>query len=385
MDLKSLLDELQTLQNEIVDLISNISEKDIKKQFHPDLSPLGWHLGHCVFIELYWIREQCLQNTIEDALKSLYFPELSHKPSRGTVLPEKKELLDWARHIQAENRELIKTLSASKKQYDLLKNNFLIHFLIQHYSQHIETMYMVLTERQQTQTSLIAKVYNVQHNIVDSEFKSIKTGLYKVGSNDSERTYDNERSLHSVVLDQFSISSLPVNNKEYKQFINEDGYSNKDFWSNQGWSWINKTQYKYPHHWHKPDGGTNYFGVNHDGPYSLENNQPVLGLSYYEAEAYANWKGARLPHEYEWEVAALNNQLQQVGLVWEWCSNTFFPYKDFKSYPYDGYSVPYFDNKHYVLRGGSRYTKIRVKRFTFRNYYTADKRHIFAGVRLVQD
>lgn len=381
--LESLLNELQLLQNEVIDIVSDIAEEDYDKQFHPDLSPIGWHLGHCIFIELYWIRERCLQQSVEDSIKSLYIPEMSYKPSRGAGLPEKTVLLEWAQQKQSENYELLTSLLTSKNNMALLENNFLIYFLIQHYSQHIETMCMILTERQRqlVHTNLCIAIY--QQQTVIAEFNHIEAGIYNVGSNNRQHCYDNEQPMHSIELKQFNISRLPVSNKEYKQFVNEEGYSNKDFWSDQGWSWINNMQFKCPHHWYKSDD-TNYYGVDHHGSYSLEDNQPVHGLSYYEAEAYANWKGARLPHEHEWEVAALNNQLQQSGLVWEWCSNTFFPYNHFKSYPYDGYSVPYFDGKHHVLRGGSRYTKERIKRPSFRNYYTADKRHIFAGLRLIQ-
>ena len=381
--MKELLNELQLLQNEVVNIVSQIPEEHYNKQFHTDLSPLGWHLGHCIFIELYWIREQCLHDPVDDSLKSLYFPELSYKPSRGTVLPEKTELLAWAGQTQSKNRDLLEPLLSDKNKNALLENNFILHFLIQHYSQHIETMHMVLTERQiQLDPVNISIDKKEKQSTISSEFKQIEARLYEVGSNNKELSYDNERPLLSIELKQFSISSLPVSNREYKQFMEDDGYSKKGYWSEKGWAWINENQFKHPHHWRSDN--SNYYGINHNGAFMIDDKQPVYGLSFYEAEAYANWKGGRLPHEHEWEIAASNNYLQQTGLVWEWCSNTFHPYNDFKAYPYKGYSVPYFDDEHYVLRGGSRYTKARIKRPSFRNYYTADKRHIFAGLRLVE-
>jgi iron(II)-dependent oxidoreductase len=381
--MKELFNELEGLQNEVLNLVRAVSEDNYHQQFHPDLSPIGWHLGHCVYTESYWIREALLgKETIDNSLKSLYVPELSDKACRGSVLPEKDKLLAWAKLNQTENCELLETAINKKNVHHLLENDFLLHFLIQHYSQHIETMFMVLSEMQLQQISDVAFNSNQQHKLLTNEFKPVKAGSYDVGSNRKELSYDNERPLHSITLNKFSISSLPVSNNDFFQFIKNNGYSIKDYWTEEGWAWLKLNQFKQPHHWRNIQNERSFYGVDHNGAYALNDEQPVHGLSYFEAEAYANWKGTRLPHEHEWEVAAVNNYLQQTGLVWEWCSNTFHPYENFQPYPYHGYSVPYFDSNHYVLRGGSRYSKDRIKRASFRNYYTADKRHIFAGLRL---
>jgi len=382
--MKELLEELHALQNEVVNIVSSIPEKNHQQQFHPDLSPIGWHLGHCVYTESYWIREQLLgQQAIDDSLKSLYVPELSHKPSRSSALPEKTELLYWAKQHQAENRDLLVSEILKKNSHHLLEKNYLIHFLIQHYSQHIETIHMVLTEMQlQLLNTEFATVKKLMPKKLIPKTQTIAADTYNIGSNKKELAYDNEQPAHSVRLNSFKISTRPVSNGEYLQFISDGGYTAKECWSNEGWQWINATQYKHPHHW-RLDKNSIYYGVDHNGVYSLEENDPVYGLSYYEAEAFAKWNGARLPHEHEWEAAATNNCLEQSSLTWEWCNNTFYPYKNFSAYPYEGYSVPYFDGEHYVLRGASKYSKERIKRVSFRNYYNADKRHIFAGVRLV--
>ncbi len=384
--MKELLEELQALQSEVVKLVSSIPEENYHQQFHPDLSPIGWHLGHCVYAETYWIREQLTgQQTMDDSLKSLYVPELSHKPSRSSALPNKTEILEWIQKTQSQNRDLLESEILKNTSHHLLEKDYLIHFLIQHYSQHIETMYMVLTEMQLQQLNTeFSNTKKLNPSKLTPKTKSIETGTYNIGSDKKELVYDNEQPEHSVKLNNFKISTLPVSNSEYLQFINDAGYTAKECWSNEGWLWINATQYKHPHHW-LLDNNSNYYGVDHNGAYSLEENNPVYGLSYYEAEAFAKWNGARLLHEHEWEVAAIKNCLEQSSLVWEWCNNNLYPYKDFSAYPYEGYSVPYFDKKYYVLRGGSKYSKKRIKRSSFRNYYTADKRHIFAGVRLAYD
>jgi ergothioneine biosynthesis protein EgtB len=384
--MKELFEELKQYQEEAIRIVNSVSQKDYFQQFHPDLSPIGWHLGHCAYIESYWIREQLLgKQAIEETLKLLYVPELSHKQSRGSALPDKNKMLEWVKVTHADNRELLKSAIINNVEHHLLENNYLLYFLNQHYSQHIETMHLALTEMQlQYSNSQFTNTKKLNPIKPMPKSKIIETDIYGIGINQKERAYDNEQPAHSQQLNQFKISTYPVSNSEYLQFINEDGYSEKQHWSDEGWQWISQSKHQHPHHW-RLQKNEDYYGVNHNGPYTLEEDHPVHGLSYYEAQAYANWVGARLPHEYEWEVATIKNSLEQSKLVWEWCANTFHPYKDFSAYPYEGYSAPYFDGKHYVLRGGSIYTKEQIKRPSFRNYYTADKRHMVAGLRLVYD
>lgn len=384
--MKDLIKTLHVLQNEVLDIVSAVTEEDYHQQFHPDLSPLGWHLGHCIYIESYWIKEQLFgTQIIDDSLKSLYIPELSIKQKRSASLPAKREMLEWASAIQAENRALLNSVSSNNDSHRLLKNNYIFHFLIQHYSQHIETMAMVLTEMQLHNPD-ISFIPPKKLNLDDSQIGSITIGAdtYQIGVDDHDFPYDNEHPAHCVELNSFNIAALPVNNSDYLKFMGDDAYSRKDFWSSAGWRWRNNNKVTHPYHWRLHQDNA-WYGINHTGPFALEAQHPIHGLSYYEAEAYANWAGGRLPHEYEWEVAHTKQHLQQTSVVWEWCKNTFHPYPGFSHYPYEGYSVPYFDGNHYVLKGGSAYTKEFITRPSFRNYYTPDKRHIFAGLRLVYE
>ncbi len=384
--MSNLLATFRLLQNEAFDIVSAVTEDHYHKQFHLDLSPIGWHLGHCVFTESYWIKEQLLEKDIvDDSLRSLYVPELSVKQSRGTALPKRNQMLAWATDTQSENYSLLELAITQLTSHKLLTNDYLIHFLIQHYSQHIETMMMVLTAIQiQCDHTEFTPSMILESNQQQKEYITVESSTYTIGLEENNLPYDNEHPSHSVELDSFKIASLPVSNGEYLSFMNSAAYSTKEIWSDMGWEWFSNNKPDHPYHWQEHKNGS-WYGIDHQGPYSLDEQQAVYGLNHFEAAAYARWAGGRLPHEYEWEAAAKDYQLERIGFVWEWCGNEFHPYDDFSPYPYAGYSAPYFDSQHFVSKGGNRYTKEHIKRASFRNYYQADKRHIFAGCRLVYD
>jgi iron(II)-dependent oxidoreductase len=175
-----------------------------------------------------------------------------------------------------------------------------------------------------------------------------------------------------------------VSNAEYLAFMEDGGYRRQALWSDAGWQWRARLSRPQPEHWCR-DAAGDWLQLTPGDALPLPADGSLIGSSYFEAEAYATWAGGRLPHEYEWEAAAAQGLLQGVGTVWEWCGNRFHPYPGFRAFPYEGYSVPWFDGGHHVLRGGSSYTQPCLRRATFRNFYTADKRHIFAGCRVAFD
>ncbi|MGI9229158.1 MAG: SUMF1/EgtB/PvdO family nonheme iron enzyme [Gammaproteobacteria bacterium] len=378
---KQLLADLGVHQTQLLQLLQPLPAGDCYTQYHTDLSPLAWHLGHCVYTELYWVQEVVSGNTtIDDALKSLYIPELSAKAVRGQSLPPHAELIDWAATEQARCREQLATLNWDKPQQRLLQDHYLLHFLSQHYAQHIETTRLILIQRalntadKKPATPLTAQA-------LKRDTAQIPAGEYTIGYTGNGFHYDNEAPAFTTQLQAYDIATDVVSHGEYLGFVLDGGYVNSALWTNDGWQWCQQQAIQAPMHWQQDKAG-DWCAIALFPDETISDSDALFGISRHEAAAFARWAGARLPHEYEWETACRNNKLTDAGQCWEWCDNTFHPYAGFSAYPYDGYSLPWFDGEHYVLRGHSRHSMDCVKRPSFRNYYAPDKRHIHAGLRL---
>lgn len=385
MNADELLTQLHTHQNLLLQTARQCQDPDYKTQYHPDLSPIGWHLGHCVYTEIYWIREILMGDDEESAaLKAFYTPELSPKPRRGNGLLAHDVLCTWAERTQQQDRTLLSSLMQDNVAHVLMQNNYLMHFLVQHYAQHYETIKLILAQQQLHNRQQFTVASSLQAQTPTHATCSVNSGEYSIGTQQGISPYDNEQPAFSTTLAAFHITTEPVSNAEFLAFMQAGAYQAKEFWSDAGWDWCTRQSARHPDHWRSNQQGL-WYGHEANGPYQLASTAPVYGINYYEACAYASWAGARLPHEYEWEIAHAKGILKSSGQVWEWCANNFHPYAGFRAFPYDGYSMPYFDDKHFSLRGGSCYTQATIKRLTFRNYYQADKRHIHAGIRLVFD
>jgi iron(II)-dependent oxidoreductase len=376
------LHQLSAIQNLLLALVEGQDDNVCRSQYHPDLSPLGWHLGHCVYTETYWLQEVVAGDHTHSAPQlTLYTPALTPRPQRGPQLPPRDALLDWAAGLQSDN--LMRLANAALPQnHALLANDYLPLFLLQHHAQHYETMLMVLTQR-----ALRADYpdYRVRAPLVAAQdhgaLRTVPAGHFRIGGA-APLSYDNELPPQHAELGEFRIAAQPLSNGEYLAFMQAGGYGDTRLWSKDGWAWRQQHNANHPDHWRLDADGA-WYGIGLNGPYELTAAAPVHGINHYEASACAAWAGARLPHEYQWEAAHRSRQLDDVGRVWEWCANSFHPYNGFNAFPYEGYSTPWFDGTHYSLRGGSLHTRPELRRASFRNFYTAEKRHIFAGLRLV--
>lgn len=376
-------------------LFRDVDEEDFCRQIHPDFSPLGWHLGHIGVTESFWILQQCKKEpTLSAFYDSFFTPTDNPKPNR-VHLPPRQEILAYLELVRTRLLSFLHDVDLSA-DHPLLKDGGIFSMLLQHEEQHNETILIIRqllaadqykknsTEKRLDGNAAIDAAALPHELQLQRETVIVPAGAFFMGSNDSAQTLDNERPGHDVAVAMFAIDQFPVSNADFLHFIAANGYHSPTWWSTEGWQWRMRYEVEKPLYWRQCIDGS-WLEVGQAGCLPLDRQQPVRSVSWYEADAYARFVEKRLPTEAEWEKAAALGVLQRLGQVWEWTSDWFAPYPGFSAHPYDGYSTPYFDNQHKVLRGGSWATRSHVRRVTFRNWYHPWVREIFAGVRCAQD
>ncbi len=214
----------------------------------------------------------------------------------------------------------------------------------------------------------------------ESKMIAFEEGIYEIGYSGGDFCFDNERNRHKVYLNEFTISSGLITNAEYLSFINDGGYSNFAHWHAEGWDWVKSNQIKTPMYWHLING--EWFNYTFNGLKPLVLQQAVSHVSYYEAYAFASWKGMRLPTEFEWEAAA---GFLDWGKRWEWTESAYLPYPGFSKAPgaIGEYNGKFMVNQK-VLRGASEASAPGHSRVSYRNFFHPHLRWQFTGIRLAE-
>ncbi len=362
------IERWRELQKALVDTAGSLPEEHFRGQARPGLSPPGWHLEHCVFVECLWIREKLRgDDRITRELTPRSLPEISPKKERGKKIPSPEKLTSWAMETFAQNVEMFLEVRAPNGESEFLGEDRLLHFLISHHAQHLETV----------RTACVA-FKHMQNGTVDFCFRPVRKNKARrvvrrsgeVGGHGPGFFHDNELPRHGIQLPEVWLAEFPVSNAEWWRFVDAGSYEDPTWWSPAGNRWRKAMGEDRAWSWKEKD---------------VDVNAPVHGVTRHEAGAFANWAGGRLPHEYEWETAHEENLLGEVGSVWEWCANPFHPYPGFRPFPYREYSVPWFDGEHFVLKGGSILSEPEVRRSSFRNYFPANTDFITTGLRLAFD
>jgi len=290
--------------------------------------------------------------------------------------PSVREIYDYRKYVT----DAVVHFLATNPIEEVLK---LIEVGINHEEQHQELfVYDIkyILGNQPTFPKYAGNLFIPKMESAPNEFIKINAGVYEIGHNGTEFCFDNELGRHKVYIADFEIASNLITNAEFIEFINAGGYTNFNYWHDEGWQWINNNKINAPLYWYSIEGEWHTYTF--DGLQKLNLQEPVIHLSYFEAWAYAEWKKMRLPTEAEWEIAA---DKLNWGQVWEWTNSAYLAYPGFSKAPgaLGEYNGKFMINT-MVLRGGSVATPDGHSRKTYRNFFHPNMRWQYCGIRLVK-
>ncbi|MEZ4462729.1 MAG: ergothioneine biosynthesis protein EgtB [bacterium] len=371
-----------------------VQTEDMLLQTMPDVSPMRWHLAHTTWFFDTFVLDGKTREPGWDFLFNSYYngagPQFP-RDKRGTQSrPTVAQITQWRRRVDA----------AVLESLDDPSTHALVEVGTHHEQQHQELM---LTDLKHVLFSNpLGPAYRSEGHppsatVKPAQWLTFDGQVTHIGHNQDRFAFDNESPRHRVFVEPFEIMSRPVSNREFLEFVEDDGYRRAELWFAEGWTTVQTAPWTQPLYWRKEDAGWQEWTL--AGWQPLDLDAPVSHISLFEADAYAHWSKARLPTEFEWELAlggAVASQPPRlrpgatqnafgVGDVWEWTSSAFGPYPGFK--PWDGtlgeYNGKFMVNQ-YVLRGGSCVTPADHIRGTYRNFFPAHARWQFTGVRLAR-
>jgi iron(II)-dependent oxidoreductase len=404
-------------------LLDPVDDERLHKQHNRLMSPLVWDAGHVgVYEELWLVLNTTGSAAINEARMHLYDAFDNPRWTRGDLpLMRRDEVTPYRDAVRKRALDILDEVDLDGDD-PLLSHGYVYELVIQHENQHDETLLQAL---QMLPGGYLPQLPppRAARPAPSSEVVFIEAGRYPVGT-DSHEPYDNESPQHEVELGAFAIDRFPVTCGQYREFMEDGGYSRRELWSEAGRAWLKENPgVASPSYWTRDGDGWMRDRFGHIEAVQWE--QPVMHVCFHEAEAYCRWAGRRLPTEFEWEVAASFepgcggkhryrwgetppdsehanvDQLnfgpaavgaypagasalgceQMLGDVYEWTSSDFLAYPGYQSFPYPQYSEVFFGGDYKVLRGASWATRPHVARNTFRNWDHPIRRHIFAGFR----
>ncbi|WP_435624752.1 ergothioneine biosynthesis protein EgtB [Flagellimonas sp.] len=350
-----------------------------------DVSPPKWHLGHTTwFFEEFILKPHATGYVQFDEDFSFVFNSYYEtvgkrvvRSDRGNLSrPSVKKVYEYRTYVT----EGIKNFFSENQNENL---NDLLEIGIHHEKQHQE---LLLTDIKYIlgNNPLLPAYTDTFHDHPEEsheqDWVEVQAGIYEIGHDSDEFCYDNELGRHQVYLQNYEISNKLVTNQEYIQFIEAGGYDRFDLWHAEGWDWVQQNKVSSPLYWHQIDGAWYHYNAN--GLEKVHLSTPVTHISYFEAFAFAQWKGYRLPTEFEWEAA---QSFFPWGKRWEWTESAYLPYPNYKKA--DGALGEYngkFMVSQKVLRGGSVATPEKHTRYTYRNFFHPHLRWQFTGIRLAR-
>ena len=387
-------------------LASRLSPEDQTPQSMPDASPTKWHRAHTS-----WFFEEFILGPRDDYavfdptyryLFNSYYEAVGARhprPKRGLVT--RPGVADIGRY-----REYVETAVATRLDAGAFTERELelTELGCHHEQQHQELILMDakhLLAGHPFDPVYVDRPVEPDVDVPAQGWRRVAGGLVEVGHAGDGFAFDNEGPRHQVFLPPFEIADRAVTNSDWLAFMADDGYRRPELWLSDGWIRVQAESWEAPLYWREDDDGWTTFTLSGRRP--VRGAEPVCHVSFYEADAFARWAGARLPTEQEWEVAAgavadRRGQLldparchpgaagsAMIGDVWEWTASAYLPYPGFK--PAAGavgeYNGKFMCDQH-VLRGASAVTPAGHERLTYRNFFPAHARWAFSGLRLAR-
>ncbi len=415
---RDLLQRFQQVRNFTSQLCSELAPEDCVVQSMPDVSPAKWHMAHTTwFFETFVIKKWVpgyqpevpeyayLFNSYYNAAGDMHRRDLRGLISRPTVQETHRYRASVDSHIEHLLAEPDENLLAELEPLLILG----LHHEQQHQELLVTDIKHVLSQNPLFPVFRAGKIAAASGAPGALDFVEFDETIVRIGHEGSGFSYDNEGPRHRALLGPYSLASRPITNGEYAEFIESGGYARAEYWLALGWTTVNEQRWSAPLYWTKKEGQWWNFTLSGFRPVNFL--EPVTHVSYFEADAYANWAGARLPTEFEWEHAATSCPVegnfvddqtfhpqpdaagpgsgtlrQMFGDVWEWTRSSYSPYPGYRAAPgaLGEYNGKFMCNQ-YVLRGGSCATSRSHIRTTYRNFFQPEKRWQFTGIRLARD
>ena len=409
-DLSALAARFRAVRALSVALVAPLSDADATAQSMDDASPAKWHLAHTTwFLETFVLRDFVRGYTLYDArfpfLFNSYYEAEGQRHARGrrgmVTRPSLDEVVAYRAHVDAAVLAALPDVPQAARD--------LVALGCHHEEQHQELLVTDILHLM-AQNPVEPAIWPAARKVPVAMPGPVgwiegARGLAEIGCGGPDFTFDCEGPRHQVLLAPHALADRTVTNGEWAAFVADGGYTDPRHWLSDGWAWVRAEGIVAPLYWEQGERGWTRFGL--DGRRAIDPAAPVTHVSFYEADAYASWAGARLPTEAEWEVAAAHhdpaggNQLDRAapveprpssdgpaffGDVWEWTGSAYRPYPGFK--PVEGAVGEYngkFMSGQCVLRGGSCATPRGHVRASYRNFFYPHQRWQFTGVRLAKD
>jgi ergothioneine biosynthesis protein EgtB len=385
----TLPDVYKSLRSRTELICEGLLPEDFVVQPVADVSPPKWHLGHTTwffetFVLLPHLPGYQVFNQQYNYVFNSYYESVGARvirTDRGNLSrPSVDDIMAYRAYVDI---GMQKILSDEPGLDDHLRSTIILGF--NHEEQHQELLIADIKYILGNNPLMPAYPTYYSHpqlpEFADEHWITVNEGVYEIGALKDQFCFDNELGRHKVYLEPYQIRNELVSNGEYLDFILSGGYKEFSLWHADGWAWVNANAVTAPMYWHQIDGA--WFHYTSNGIQPLLHAAPVCHVSYYEAWAFSQWKGMRLPTEAEWEIA---QDRLEWGTRWEWTESAYLPYPGFSKAPgaIGEYNGKFMVNQ-MVLRGASEATTPGHSRPTYRNFFNAHLRWQFTGIRLARN